>query len=246
MQRFKTLGHCATLAALALLTALPIKAQTTTTMTSTTQETTQQPTIGARVLLETTAGNILVGLYNETPLHRDNFTKLAKEGFYNGTLFHRVIANFMVQGGDPDSREAKPGQQLGTGDPGYTIAAEFIPYLYHKRGALSAARTSDYVNPERRSSGSQFYIVWGQTFAPTEVAQMAQRIAMSTGKPYTYSPEAVNTYETLGGTPHLDGQYTVFGEVIEGLDIVGKIQGVKTDRADRPLEDIRIIRAIVQ
>lgn len=245
MTLLKSLARGLAIAAVTLLTTLPTKAQTTHNMT-TTNDTAQQPTIGARVLLETTAGNILVGLYNETPLHRDNFTKLAKAGFYDGTLFHRVIANFMIQGGDPDSRTAKPGQSLGSGDPGYTIAAEFVPYLYHKRGALSAARTGDHVNPERRSSGSQFYIVWGQTFAPAEVAQMAHRIAMTTGKPYAYAPEAVNTYDTLGGTPHLDGQYTVFGEVLEGLDIVGQIQAAKTDHADRPVEDIRIIKASVQ
>lgn len=166
----------------------------------------QQQTI---VDIKTDNGTIKVRLYDDTPIHRDNFVKLAKEGFYNGTLFHRVIKNFMVQAGDPDSKDAQPGQMLGMGDPGYTLTAEILPNHSHFPGVLAAARQGDYVNPERRSSGSQFYIV-------------------------------------TGDASHLDGQYTVFGEVISGMDIVRAIEDSRTDRNDRPVEDIHIISMTVE
>ena len=158
------------------------------------------------VLISTSRGDIKVKLYNETPLHRDNFIKLVKEGYYNGLLFHRVINNFMIQGGDPDSKNAPSGQMLGNGGPDYTIPAEIIPELKHVKGSLAAARMGDQVNPKRESSGSQFYIV-----------------------------------QNDNGTPHLDGAYTIFGQTIEGMDVIDKIAQVKTDRFNRPIEDVKII-----
>lgn len=240
-----------------------------------------------RVAIETTMGNIVVKLYNETPLHRDNFVKLVKEGYYDGTLFHRVINQFMIQGGDCDSRNAKPGQQLGMGDPGYTIMHEIDPTkFYHKKGALAAARQGDEVNPNKKSSGSQFYIVTGRVFNDNELNQLEHQMNMQHeqnifnslaaqhrdeimtmrrnrdqaglqamqekliedtkyhinyfGKLRFY-PEQREAYRTIGGAPHLDGGYTVFGEVVEGLDVVEKIEKVETDRADRPKEDVKVI-----
>ena len=237
-----------------------------------------------RVRIKTSMGDIVVRLYYETPKHRDNFVKLAKEGYFDGTLFHRVIRDFMIQGGDPDSKGAPAGKNLGTGGPDYTIPAEFVfPKLYHKRGALSAARTGDEVNPNRESSGSQFYIVWGKTYKPAELKQMERQLAMQQeqavfnqlvadnkakimelrrnrdraglqelqddliastkaicaekGLP-KFTDEQVESYTTVGGTPFLDNQYTVFGEVEEGLEIVGKIQEVETGRNDRPKNDV--------
>ena len=237
-----------------------------------------------RVRIKTSMGDIVVRLYDETPKHRDNFVKLAKEGYFDGTLFHRVIRDFMIQGGDPDSKGAPAGKNLGTGGPDYTIPAEFVfPKLYHKRGALSAARTGDEVNPNRDSSGSQFYIVWGKTYKPAELKQMERQLAMQQeqavfnqlvadnkakimelrrnrdraglqelqddliastkaicaekGLP-KFTDEQVESYTTVGGTPFLDNQYTVFGEVEEGLEIVGKIQEVETGRNDRPKDDV--------
>ena len=237
----------------------------------------------AKVKISTSFGDIIVKLYDETPLHRDNFLKLAKEGFYDGTLFHRVIKDFMIQGGDPDSKGAAKGKQLGAGDAGYTIPAEFVPSLYHKKGALAAARQGDQVNPERRSSGCQFYIVWGKTYSDGQVRQLEHQMFMQAQQQVFNSlamerrsqimdlrrnrdqaglsalqdelvamTEAIvaekglgkmsdaqkEIYRTVGGTPFLDGQYTVFGEVEEGLDIVGKIQEVATDGNDRPENDI--------
>ncbi len=223
-------------------------------------------------------------LYDETPLHRDNFLKLAKEGYYDGTLFHRVIKDFMIQGGDPDSIGAQPGKMLGTGGPGYTIPAEIVyPRYFHKRGALSAARLGDDMNPERASSGSQFYIVWGQKYNTGQIRQLERQMQMQQEQavfdrlvaehraqimelrrnrdraglqelqdrlnaetqaickesaPAKLTPEQIEAYTTLGGTPHLDGQYTVFGEVEEGLDVVERIQSCATHRGDRPKEDI--------
>ncbi|MDR1878097.1 MAG: peptidylprolyl isomerase [Bacteroidales bacterium] len=162
------------------------------------------------VLLKTNMGDMKIKLYNETPLHRDNFVKLVKEKYYDGLLFHRVIPNFMIQGGDPDSRNAPAGKRLGMGGPGYTIPAEIVPQFTHKKGALAAARMGDQVNPKKESSGSQFYIVHNNN-----------------------------------GTPHLDGAYTVFGEIIEGMDIIDKIAMVKTDAADRPTEDVIILSATI-
>ena len=237
-----------------------------------------------KVHIHTSLGDIVVRLYDETPKHRDNFVKLASEGYFDGTLFHRVIKDFMIQGGDPDSKGAPAGKNLGTGGPDYTIPAEFVyPQLFHKRGALSAARTSDEVNPNRESSGSQFYIVWGKQYKPGELKQMERQLAMQQeqgvfnrlvaenrpkimdlrrkrdqaalqelqddliaqthaicaeqGK-MKFTDEQVKVYTTLGGTPFLDNQYTVFGEVEEGLDIVEQIQNVATGRNDRPVEDV--------
>ena len=186
------------------------------------------------VRLETSAGNIRIALSDDTPAHRDNFLKLAATGFYDGTLFHRVIKDFMIQGGDPDSKHAKPGQMLGSGDLGYTIPAEFVPARFHKKGALAAARTGDQVNPQKRSSSCQFYIVQGRTWTPQEL----QMISMQYGTQFT--PEQIEIYTTLGGTPFLDMQYTVFGEVVDGLDVIDKIASQPTRPGDRPVEDIRM------
>ena len=241
-----------------------------------------------RVELQTSMGNIVVRLYNETPKHRDNFVKLVKDGYYDGVLFHRVIKDFMIQTGDGDSRTATADQMLGSGDPGYTIEAEIVyPQYFHKRGALAAARTADQVNPERRSSGSQFYIVTGKAYDSTQVKQLEDNMANMkkegifrrlvgerraaiqqlqqqgdqqalmnlqnelialTEQEYAANPasltqEQIKAYTTVGGTPHLDGQYTVFGEVESGMDVVDKIQNVKTGRADRPVDDVKIIKA---
>lgn len=244
------------------------------------------------VRISTNYGDIVVRLYDETPEHRDNFLKLAREGYYDSTLFHRVIKDFMIQGGDPDSKGAPAGKRLGTGGPEYTIPAEFVyPQYYHKRGVLSAARQADQVNPERRSSGSQFYIVWGKKYSETELKQLAsqldgqrgqqifndlaaqhrdsiqamykagdqkglmalqQRLAAETNRllketpGFTFTPEQLKDYTTIGGTPFLDNQYTVFGEVVEGLDVVEKIQGVATGSADRPKEDVVMTMTVIE
>lgn len=243
-----------------------------------------------KVELETTLGNIVVELYNETPQHRDNFIKLVESGYYDGVLFHRVIKDFMIQTGDGNSKTADAETALGDGDPGYTIPAEFVyPKYFHKRGALAAARTGDQVNPERRSSGSQFYIVTGKIYSSDELKMMTQRLAEiqkqdifrrlvmenqskiqelqeaqdSAGlqelqnqliqqteaeaaqAPFKMTDEQIDAYTSVGGTPHLDGQYTVFGEVIEGMDVVDKIQNTTTGRMDRPTVDIRIVKARV-
>lgn len=197
------------------------------------------------VLMETTEGDIRIALYDETPLHRDNFLRLVDEHFYDSLLFHRVIRNFMVQGGDPDSRRAEPGQTLGEGDLGYTLEPEFhLPMLYHRRGAVAAAREGDAKNPERRSSASQFYIVWGTTYSSIELDAIDERIIQATGGKANLTLEMRQTYRRMGGAPHLDGQYTVFGEVVEGLDVVERMQKAFTDDYDRPVDDIRIIRAV--
>ena len=246
----------------------------------------------AKVRIKTTEGDILVRLYDETPKHRDNFLKLAGEGYFDGTLFHRVIKDFMIQGGDPDSKGAPKGKMFGTGGPDYTLPAEFVyPKLFHKRGALSAARLGDEVNPERESSGSQFYIVWGKTYKSAELKQMERQLEMQQeqtvfnklakenrdkimelrrnrdraglqelqdeliaetkaiclekGKP-TFTDEQREAYTTVGGTPFLDNQYTVFGEVEEGLDVVEKIQNCETMRGDRPAEDVSMTVEVVE
>jgi len=246
----------------------------------------------AKIRIKTTMGDIIVRLYDETPLHRNNFLKLANEGYFDGTLFHRVIKDFMIQGGDPDSKGAPAGKSLGTGGPGYTIPAEIHPKtLYHKRGALSAARLGDDVNPEKASSGSQFYIVWGKTYKPAELKQIERQMEMlqeqvifgtlvaehreeimtmrrnrdrtelmelqerlgkeamqkskEMGRP-TFTPEQVEAYSQLGGTPFLDGEYTVFGEVEQGLDIVEQIQATATHRDDRPKTDISMQVEVVE
>ena len=240
-----------------------------------------------KVKIETTLGDITVRLYDETPIHRDNFIKLVKEGYYDGTLFHRVIKDFMIQGGDPDSKGAPAGKMLGVGGPDYTLEAEIKDNLYHKRGALAAARQGDEVNPERRSSGSQFYIVWGQVYKENQLNQLGKQIRMQkvqdafnalakarreeimqmrrernraglqelqdqliaeaenkVGK-QGLTDQQMQLYSTVGGTPHLDGQYTVFGEVEEGLDVVEQIQNTATGRADRPTNDIDMRMTII-
>jgi len=239
--------------------------------------------------IRTTLGDIKVKLYDDTPVHRDNFLKLVREKYYDGVLFHRVIKNFMVQTGDPDSRTADSTAMLGSGDPSYTLPAEInYPKHFHKYGALAAARTGDQVNPERRSSGSQFYIVTGEKQTERVLDMMTQRANNERKQTYfnglvkqhmdevrelrekndregletlrqelaRQTEEAVKdvpmpdeirrTYLTQGGTPHLDGQYTVFGEVVEGMDVVEKIQNAETGRADRPKEDIRILSMTVE
>lgn len=192
------------------------------------------------VELVTSRGTIVLRLSDETPLHRDNFLKLVKSGYYDGLLFHRVIRSFMIQAGDPDSRNAKKGQALGNGGPKYTIPAEFRPGLFHKKGVLAAARLSDGQNPQKASSGSQFYIVQGRRFTDAgldsvETYRLKRKLPAAHRK----------VYKTLGGTPHLDQNYTVFGEVVKGLEVVDRIAGVTTSRTppDRPVEDVRIIKA---
>ena len=242
-----------------------------------------------KVKIQTMLGDIVVRLYDETPIHRDNFVKLVKEGYYDGTLFHRVIKDFMIQGGDPDSKDAPAGKMLGVGGPDYTLEAEIKDGLFHKRGALAAARQGDEVNPERRSSGSQFYIVWGQKYNEGQLKQFSKqlnmqkiqvvfnqlasahrdeimqmrrernrsglqelqdRLAAEAEKQVAdyagLTEEQQKIYSTIGGTPHLDGQYTVFGEVEEGLDVVEMIQGTATARGDRPVDDIEMRISIVE
>ncbi|NCD69452.1 peptidylprolyl isomerase [Mucilaginibacter agri] len=183
------------------------------------------------VRISTSYGEVIIRLYNETPQHRDNFIKLAKEGFYNGTLFHRVIQNFMIQGGDPDSKTAKPGQELGNGDLKYTIPAEFKDSLFHKRGVLAAARDD---NPAKASSACQFYIVEGKRWTDGKLDTLEQTRLKGRKIP-TWERE---WYKTVGGVPHLDQNYTVYGEVVSGLDMVDRIAAVKKDAKDRPVEDV--------
>ena len=201
-----------------------------------------------RIVLETTLGEIELKLYDETPLHRDNFRSLVAEGAYDSLLFHRVIRDFMIQGGDPDSKLAGPGALLGEGDRPYTVPAEFRleEGIFHRRGVLAAARESDDVNPEQHSSAMQFYIVWGRVFDDEGLDKVQERLDARTGGRVVLTPEMRETYKTVGGTPHLDGQYTVFGEVTHGLEVVDAIQQVATDENDRPLEDVRILRAYLR
>lgn len=205
-----------------------------------TEKKVSDPVSQTMVIIHTDFGEMKVALYNETPRHRDNFVKLVKEKYYDGTLFHRVINGFMIQAGDPDSKTAKPGQHLGQGGPAYTIPAEFNTNLIHKKGALAAARMGDQVNPSKASSGSQFYIAQGQVYSAQQLSMLMQRMGK---KP---SQLQIDTYGTIGGVPHLDGDYTVFGQVVEGLEIIDKIATVKTDRADRPVQDIKITIALVE
>ena len=192
-----------------------------------------------RVEIRTELGTMVVELYNETPQHRDNFLKLVKEQYYDSLLWHRIIPAFMVQGGDPNSKHAPAGTPLGNGGPGYTVPAEIIPGLTHKKGALAAARQGDQVNPTKASSGSQFYIVQGKTFSEQEMGMVSQRNA-SMGTPVTYTPEQIKAYSTVGGAPHLDGAYTVFGEVVDGLEVIDKLAAVERNQMDRPLTDIHM------
>ena len=243
------------------------------------------------VKLETTMGNITVALYNETPKHRDNFIKLVKEGVYDSTLFHRVIKQFMIQAGDPDSKNASDTAMLGSGDVGYTIPAEFNPKFFHKKGVLAAARQGDDGNPEKASSGCQFYIVTGRKFTEPQLLGMENKIneqreealfdslarqhmkeiykmrkagdnagllelqdtleaqareLADKEEKFRFTPEQIKAYSTIGGAPHLDGSYTVFGEVTEGMEVVDNIEIAKTNRADRPIENIRILKASIQ
>ena len=198
------------------------------------------------IKMQTNMGDIIIALYNETPGHRDNFKKLVNDGVYDSLLFHRVICDFMIQGGDPDSKNAKAGAMLGESNMGYLIDSEFrTPQLYHKRGAVAMARESDQTNPERRSSSSQFYIVTGKKFTDNQLDYVQTRLDNMTDNTVKLTDEMRKTYKEIGGTPHLDGQYTVFGEVIEGMDVVDKIQHVSTDKNDRPIEDVRILKAEV-
>lgn len=197
----------------------------------------------ARVQMQTTAGVIELRLYDETPKHRDNFLKLVEEQCFDSLLFHRVIKDFMIQGGDPTSKNAPAGALLGEGDLGYTIEAEFMPEKhFHRRGVLAAAREGDMVNPTKASSASQFYIVWGKVYTKEELEGYKNYYKRRTGKELMLTPEQETAYTTVGGTPHLDGEYTVFGEVVSGLDVVEKIQNAACDANDRPIEDIRILR----
>jgi cyclophilin family peptidyl-prolyl cis-trans isomerase len=183
------------------------------------------------ITIETDYGTMIAILYDETPLHKKNFVHLADSGFYNGTLFHRVIPDFMIQGGDPKSKKAEPGAFLGNGDVGYTIPAEFNEKLFHKKGVIAAARDN---NPQKASSGCQFYIVEGKAFTDDELQMQIMRAAR---KPTEQQKQA---YKTVGGTPHLDGNYTVFGEVIKGLDVIDAISKQDRDRNERPLKDIKM------
>lgn len=192
-----------------------------------------------KVQISTEHGNIVLKLYNETPQHRDNFIKLVTDSFYHNLLFHRVIRNFMIQGGDPQSKTATPGQQLGAGDIGYTVPAEFNPKLIHKKGALAAARQGDMVNPQKRSSGCQFYIVQGQVLDSARI----QMIGMQNG--ITYTPEQIAAYTTIGGTPFLDMNYTVFGEVISGMEVIDAIAAVQTMPGDRPMKDVKFTITLI-
>ena len=199
-----------------------------------------------QVLLETDSGNIRIELYNETPLHRDNFLKNVREGIYDGVLFHRVIPNFMVQTGDTLSRHAEPGQVLGESKEGEKIPAEIrFPEIFHKRGSIAAAREGDETNPDRKSSQHQFYIVWGRRMSDNMLDQVQDRLDDATNGQVKLTPELREAYQRYGGTPHLDGQYTVFGQVVEGLDVIDRIQWVETDSNNRPLNDIRIIKATI-
>ena len=189
----------------------------------------------ARVVMQTTEGSMTIVLYGDTPRHRDNFLKLVAENFYDSILFHRVIRGFMVQAGDPASRNAKPGQFLGNGSLNYTIPAEFHHHLFHKRGALCAARQGDNVNPMKESSSTQFYIVQGRVWSDRELRDLESRTGMH------YSGEQLEAYRNEGGAPFLDGSYTVFGQVVDGLEVIDRIAGYQTDRNDRPKNDVRIL-----
>jgi len=233
------------------LTTLAAMLVTAITLAQTGTVTTQTDTLDAtsgtvRVKIQTRLGDIVVRLYDATPIHRDNFVRLVREGYYNGTLFHRVIKDFMIQGGDPNSKGAPADMLLGNGSPDYTLEAEFRNGLYHKRGALAAARVGDDKNPERRSSGSQFYIVWGRTFSPRQIEYLADKMMREHPETGGLTEAQQRIYGAVGGTPHLDGQYTVFGEVEQGLDVVGQIQSLPTGVADRPIEDVVVNMSIVE
>ena len=203
------------------------------------------------VRIETTEGTIRVALFDDTPLHRDNFLRKVESGFYDGLLFHRVIRDFMIQAGNPASRDVRPGEMIGDSlaapDTVNVIPSEIrMPYYYHKRGMLAAAREGDDVNPMRMSSSEEFYIVWGRKMSERQLRDMRGRIEENTGGVWTMTPQMSSDYQQYGGTPHLDGAYTVFGEVIEGLKVVDRIQQSITDTNDRPVVDVRILHAVVE
>lgn len=206
------------------------------------QKTLRKADLKKDVLLETNMGNMQIRLSDETPLHRDNFLKLVKAKYYDGVLFHRVINHFMIQSGDPDSRNATAGKPLGDGGPGYTIPAEFRPSLFHKKGAIAAAREGDNVNPQKASGGSQFYIVQGKQW--TDGGLDTLEVKRLNGRKIPAEQRSI--YKTIGGTPHLDQTYTVFGELVSGIDVLDKIASVETSKAkdaDRPLKDVVIKKA---
>ena len=219
----------------------PVERTETAATSTTTENQTEKPqTIRdmenlTKVLIKTSEGDITIALYDNTPKHKENFIKLVNDGFYNGVLFHRIIQGFMIQTGDPESKGAPAGKMLGNGGPGYTIPAEFKPENYHKRGAVAAARQGDQVNPTKASSGSQFYIVDGKPFNSNLMAQNSYQYGKS------FTEEQRKVYETIGGAPFLDGDYTVFGEVVEGMDVVDKIAAKPKDRYDRPTADVKIL-----
>lgn len=193
-----------------------------------------------KVLISTSFGDMKIRLYDETPLHRDNFIKLAKESYLDGSLFHRVIKGFMIQGGDPDSKTATPGQMLGNGGPGYNIPAEFVAKYYHKKGVLAAARESDQVNPKKESSGSQFYIVQGRKYDDATLDMIEKKLNIK------FTEQQRLTYKTVGGAAHLDGSYTVFGEVYDGLNVIDSIANVAVDKNNRPLQDIKMTVKLIE
>ena len=193
--------------------------------------------INKDVEMVTTKGTLVIRLSDSTPRHRDNFLKLVNQHFYDGILFHRVMSQFMVQAGDPKSKTAKPGEALGLGGPGYTVPAEIRPDLFHKKGALAAARTPDEINPTRESNGSQFYLVHGRVYSEEELNSVETRL-----NGYKIPAAHREVYKTTGGTPSLDQKYTVFGEVIKGISVIDSIAAVTTGERNRPVEDVRIIK----
>jgi len=213
----------------ALLLALPLLASA------------QKKKVKPDAIIVTEYGNISLELFDETPKHRENFLKLAKEGFYDGTTFHRVIKEFMIQGGDPNSKDPAKKKLAGQGGPGYTLPAEILPDRIHQKGALAAARLGDQVNPDRNSSGSQFYIVQGRTFSDKEINNSERRIAMTMGQEFKYTEEQKRLYREVGGSPWLDQQYTIYGQVIDGMDIIDKIGAVTTRPGDVPVKDVVIV-----
>jgi len=221
------------------VTKIPSKSGTKTTTTSKTKttstKTNKKMDTSTYVIITTDLGTMKLRLYDETPQHKANFIKIVQDGVLDSTLFHRVIPQFMIQGGDVNSKHAQPGQQLGTGNLPYTVPAEFNPKLIHKKGALAAARTGDFINPKKESSSTQFYIVQGKSYTPAELTMLGQRTGHG---PWT--EEQVKIYQENGGTPMLDMQYTVFGEVVEGFEVIDKIAAAQRDGADRPFTDIRM------
>jgi cyclophilin family peptidyl-prolyl cis-trans isomerase len=189
-------------------------------------------------VIHTSMGDIYVVLYDETPKHKENFLKLAIAGTYDSTTFHRVIKEFMIQGGDPNTKDPAKKNLAGQGGMGYTLPSEILPQFYHHKGALAAARLGDQVNPKRESSGCQFYIVSGKVFTMAEIESAEKRIQQAAGKEFKYTPEQKTAYTTVGGSPWLDQQYTVYGHVTQGMDVVDKIGAVLTAPGDRPLQDI--------